>query len=345
MNQRIQVATKYASLKMDTSKPGTYRYKIKGVSDGVYDLSDLNLNSNTPVVVEQVVEKRPTAAFVNKGRDYKTCVNSYIDGDSDQSVEGIGISLVGQAPFTLGIELHHESTGKVRKLTIPDINQSTFKLKSIFKNLSLGRYTVSFTSIVDGKGCSSSDFRDDERVHILVSDVPKITPLNPKDNYCVGERIGFALDGVPPFDVVYEFNGKRQHAITRTSPFSRLASTDGNLTFISLSDSVSNCEGRLDHMSPIIIRPIPSVRIREEISRQDIHEGDQAELIFSFTGTPPYSFTYTRSELVGRPAKLTVVESHSVSDVNSSEYSIFTSTQGTYEVVALEDAYCSVSNR
>lgn len=77
---------------------------------------------------------------------------------------------------------------------------------------------------------------------------------------------------------------------------------------------------------------------------QDIHEGDQAEIVFTFTGTPPFTFTYTRSEMVGHPPKLKVVETNTVTQVYGHEYSVFTSMQGTYEATSIEDAFCAVSS-
>ena len=333
------MATKYAAIKMETAKVGTYKYKLKAISDGAYD-ADHRVDIS-PLYVEQTVCGRPSAVFTNKGKVYKSCANTAVDEDS---FGGIPVQLSGQPPFALTVEIHHESTGKTSRTTIKDINDKSYRLKKIFRNLQLGRHSVAILKVVDSIGCSREVSFKDETVTIIVSDVPKLTEINQKQDYCVGERIAYALDGVPPFEIVYEFNGKRQKA-NSGSTFSRLASIAGNLTLISLSDSASNCQTDLHQMPGTIIHPIPSVSIREESARQHIHEGDQAELVFHFTGTPPFSFTYTRSEYLGKPPKLKPVESHSVANVEGHEYSIFTSTQGTYEVVSMEDAHCSVSNR
>lgn len=198
------------------------------------------------------------------------------------------------------------------------------------------------TSVSDANGCKTLLPKDDT-VFIHVNDVPYATPLSPRTDYCVGERIGFSLSGVAPFEITYEFNGKRQ-TVSTSAPFSRLASSPGNLTLISLSDT-SSCVVGLNHHTPRIVHPIPSVKISEGTTViQDIHEGDQAEIVFSFDGTPPFSFTYTRSEMVGNPPKLKVVETNTVSQVFGHQYSVFTSLQGTYEAIAMEDAYCSVSS-
>jgi len=74
---------------------------------------------------------------------------------------------------------------------------------------------------------------------------------------------------------------------------------------------------------------------------QDIHEGDQAEIIFTLIGEPPFTFTYQRSELApkkGGPGK--VLETHTVSRVLTHEYSIFSALEGTWTVTSISDRYC-----
>lgn len=52
-----------------------------------------------------------------------------------------------------------------------------------------------------------------------------------------------------------------------------------------------------------IVHPLPSVKIQEGI--QSLREGDEpAAFSVRFTGTAPFSFTYTRSELVGTKWKV-----------------------------------------
>lgn len=55
--------------------------------------------------------------------------------------------------------------------------------------------------------------------------------------------------------------------------------------------------------------------------------GDQAEIKFSLIGEPPFSFTYQRSELSARKGGK-VLETHTVSGVTTTEYSIFSALEG-----------------
>jgi nucleoporin POM152 len=60
--------------------------------------------------------------------------------------------------------------------------------------------------------------------------------------------------------------------------------------------------------------------------------GDQAEIVFTLVGEPPFTFTYQRSEPSlkkgGKPGK--VLETHTVSRVMTHEYSIFSALEGTW---------------
>ena len=57
--------------------------------------------------------------------------------------------------------------------------------------------------------------------------------------------------------------------------------------------------------------------------------GDQAEIIFTLIGEPPFTFTYQRSELAPKKGGLgKVLETHTVSRVLTHEYSIFSALEG-----------------
>ena len=59
--------------------------------------------------------------------------------------------------------------------------------------------------------------------------------------------------------------------------------------------------------------------------------GDQAEIIFTLIGEPPFTFTYQRSELAPKKGGLgKVLETHTVSRVLTHEYSIFSALEGWY---------------
>jgi len=69
--------------------------------------------------------------------------------------------------------------------------------------------------------------------------------------------------------------------------------------------------------------------------------GDQAEIIFTLSGEPPFTFTYQRSELQtkksNKPPK--ILETHTVTGVTTKEYSIYSSLEG---VLITRRGFCFV---
>ena len=99
------------------------------------------------------------------------------------------------------------------------------------------------------------------------------------------------------------------------------------------------------------VYPLPSAQVGHgKRVLQDIHEGelhclhfhgqrpvtlkyipgDQAEIVFTLSGEPPFTFTYQRSELQTKKSnKLPkILETHTVTGVTTKEYSIFSSLEG-----------------
>jgi nucleoporin POM152 len=79
---------------------------------------------------------------------------------------------------------------------------------------------------------------------------------------------------------------------------------------------------------------------------ENIREGDQAEIIFEFEGTPPFSFTYTKSapasaNAKGKKGASQVLETHTITGVETNRYSVFTQSEGTWNVVSVQDKYCA----
>jgi len=64
----------------------------------------------------------------------------------------------------------------------------------------------------------------------------------------------------------------------------------------------------------------------------DIHAGEQAEIVFTLVGEPPFTFTYQRAEPIAKKGgKLgKVLETHTVSGVTTHEYSIFSAIEGVF---------------
>jgi nucleoporin POM152 len=304
------------------------------------------------IVVEQLVNPSPVVEFKDKRKSYRTCTSNLL---KENLLEPIKLHfLKGKAPYSITFEIFHESSSKSEFVTLQNIDSSS-ELKELYRGLKLGNHIVTIMKIVDSYGCLQDNLSENDYISISISDTPKINQLDTSLNYCVGDHIGYQLIGVPPFTLVYRFGDLTLKAVESSSQFVRYASQPGVLSINSLQDSSSNCivnftlpENKdLSEKLDIMIHPIPSVEISQGDSIiQDIHEGDQAEIIFSFEGTPPFALTYVRIEdLDSRGKKKSqVVETHTVNDIYAYEYRILTSLQGTYEATEVSDAYCVARN-
>jgi len=353
-SKSISVATRFASIRLPNDKSGEYKYIITGIYDAVYSKHDLNkIRYNIDeIVVKQPISPSPHGEFKDKRKSYRTCTTNLLD---DKLLEPIKLNLQGNAPYSITFEIYHESSSKSDFLTLKEVKEP-MDLKDLYRGLKLGNHIVTVVKIVDVDGCIQDDFSESNYISISITDTPKISQLDSSANYCVGDHIGYQLIGTPPFTVVYSFNGIDLRSLEQSSQFVRLASDPGVISISSVQDSSSNCIVNFtlpenkdigDKLS-IAVHPIPSVEVSEgDTIIQDIHEGDQAEIIFSFEGTPPFSLTYVRIEEVevkrGR-RKSQVVETHTVNGIYTYEYKIFTNLQGTYEAIEVSDAYCVARN-
>lgn len=340
-NKKISAAIGTATVHMDTSRPGDNEYRFNSISDNLYDHNSKKFN---PLLLRQRVNPLPTARFEQPGKTYGYCTNEATGSET------IPIVLEGQAPFSIevGITHHGSQRPEIMKLKVPT---NRFDWSFARENLDLGTHSLNIRKVQDSKGCERHVDHDTSSVRILVSDVPAITSLESQTDYCVGEHISFSLSGLPPFEIFYRFQGHNRKAVVSSShnpTFRRIAEQPGEFTITALSDNASG-KCRAEKNITKVIHPMPTVKMSKgRTSIVDIHEGGEAELLFEFTGSPPFEFTYTRSENPSpskggkKGGKPVVLETRSE---KSWEYEkrIRASDAGVYEVTAIKDRYCSFS--
>jgi nucleoporin POM152 len=319
---------------MDTSKSGSYEYVFSELSDGLYEHDSRIF---MPLALTQKVNKKPSAHFVKPGQSYKYCKEE-LSGD-----EIIAVRLEGVPPFHLEIDIKHQSSSRPDTIKLPNINTNLYEFRIPHQHLSLGMHHVSVRKVRDANGCQQKTEYGAPNVQVQVYDVPTIYPLESKVDYCVGERISYTLSGTAPFEVFYNFEKVQRKAKSPTTTFRRIAEKPGTFTITSIADKASECKASTDITK--IIHEMPSVKISKGRQLEvDIHEGGEAEILFEFWGTPPFEFTYTRSTNAKRGHKSQVLETrHDVSYEHSK--TIQSSQEGTYEVVAIKDKFCSFSTQ
>lgn len=356
--KNIQVATKYATINLPNDDPGEYVVIIGALYDSNYGEDDFARTgySNPEVIVKQKVNPLPEIRFSDSGKTYKACSTAV--NEETSSLEPIAVKFHhGEAPFSVTFSIYHESTSRSEHITIDNVYPKTFPHRKLFEGLKLGTHLVAIEKIVDANGCTNEMIASrNDHISISITDVPKIHLLDSAADYCVGDYVAYQLSGNAPFNIRYEFNGAQLKLKEHTSQFVRLASEPGTISILSIGDSTSQCvvdftkpsmKKEFDRLS-LLVHPIPSVTVSQgRYIVEDIHEGDQAEIIFSFEGTPPFSLTYVRTEEAegrigkGRPQ---IVETHKVTDIYSYEYRVATSLQGTYEAIEISDAFCFAKN-
>ncbi|KAI9696190.1 MAG: hypothetical protein M1820_008258 [Bogoriella megaspora] len=334
-----------ASIRMDTSISGDFEYQFHEPSDANY-----NSNSKEPdaLVVSQHVNSRPTAVFESPGKTYSYCSSDTQDTGGEQ----IPVVLSGTAPFYLEVEIKQQGPSKPQILNFANIPSNSHNIHIPHSYIRSGQYGLTIRKVRDAHTCTrkydttpSYNTRDTStsasRVQIAVYDAPTITYLEARSDFCVGDRISFSLSGQQPFNVFYTFDGAERKASVSGNTFRRITERPGIFHITALSDSASSCRAPVDISQTI--HALPSVRVSKgKEARTDIHEGGEAEILFEFGGDPPFEFTFVRMENLkkGSTRKPAVLESVTL---RSEERELRTkaSEEGTYEVVAVRDRWCS----
>jgi nucleoporin POM152 len=327
--KELNAALGAASIQLETQKSGEYTYKFIELSDSNYDHATRRF---TPLTLTQRVNSRPEARFTHPGKTYSFCTVA------DSGEETIPITLTGIPPFHLEVEIRHGGVSRPESIHIPNIATTSHTLRIPQKYLHQGHSYLSIRKVRDSRGCQSKpDTATPSRVQISVHDPPTITPLEAQTDYCVGDYLNFRLSGSPPFTIHYTFKGKDRRATSSSTQFRRIADESGIFTIASISDSASECRAQ----TPIVktIHPKPRGTLSKgRTSVVDIHEGGETELIFDFVGTPPFEFTYIRSENVrGKEGQVLETKTEVTGE---SSYKMLVGTEGAYELVSLQDAYC-----
>jgi nucleoporin POM152 len=281
-NKQISAAIGSASVQMDTAKAGEYTYTFNELSDDRYAH---DRNRLQPLTVRQQVYALPSARFSHPGTTYRYCKNE------DGGEQNIPITLEGSPPFSVEIGIMHHGNSKPDIVRLRDILSNSFSWNMVRRGLDLGTHSITIRKVKDSRGCEQIIEDDPSAVRLMVSDPPTIIPLESQTDYCVGEHVSYTLSGQPPFDVFYRFQGKERKARAASTTFRRIAEQPGEFIITALSDNASGkCKAEKNITK--IIHPMPTVKISKgKTSVVDIHEGGDVEILFEFTGTPPFEFT------------------------------------------------------
>ncbi|CAK7567167.1 MAG: hypothetical protein SEPTF4163_005129 [Sporothrix epigloea] len=361
IHKQLDAALGRASIQMDTSKAGTYRYEFAPPADSLYNSNRPSGKgaASTALVMQQTVYAKPTASFAKAGQSFKYCMAEQDNEDR------IPMVMVGVPPFYVELEIRHQSGTASETYRVPSIMTHNYGLQIPRQYLRPGTQQIRIRKIRDARGCqqktddmmgggvggsggsdsasSALSMGGASTVQVQLFEAPAIYALESRTDYCVGERISYTLSGTSPFDVWYTFGGVARRGSSSTTTFRRVAESAGEFTITGISDKASECRAAVNLTRTI--HPLPSVRVSQgRTARVDIHEGGTVEMKFEFGGTPPFEFTYTRSTNARKGQRSQVLETrHDVSYEMAKTVRV--SQEGTYEVVAIKDKYCAFSTQ
>ncbi|KAF9074850.1 hypothetical protein BDP27DRAFT_1415766 [Rhodocollybia butyracea] len=330
-------------LQLRTDDPGRVFYEVKQIGDAAYPLEK---HTNTPIprndrlLFEQQVSMRPIARFHNRNRLPYCLYDSFAPLDKLSS-DGM-VVLQGTPPFQLEISIKNLATSHIERRTV-EVFEHSWKLNiQNYQFASVGPHLVVIESVADASHCPHASLDPlASSIWVDVAETATIVPVDRREDFCVGEVVQFQLEGTPPWSIGYRINSKAFTQEVKMSPFSLLQQQPGEVSFTSIAHQQQMCKATIPNLN-FTVHPLPSARVGHgKRILQDIHEGDQAEIIFELFGEPPFSFTYQRSELTTAKGKLgKVLETHTVSRIYSNEYSIFSALEGTFIVTSITDAHC-----
>lgn len=313
-------------LHLDTA-PGRHVYEFSTVSDSNYQKTPVRFS------LEHDVHSRPSATFA-KQNTKSLCRDAALLTDAR-------IKLTGKAPFTLQLGVRRPASADVTPYTVevPGAEWEVELSEVILQDV--GRYEVALMAMSDASGCGYAF--DDGAVLSTAVDVvetARVVPISHDVDVCVGDTLDFLLQGTAPWIVEYAWD-QRTYAVTSSAArFSRSADAPGtfSITSIALKDRAGDpqCKRAVDGLSRVV-HPLPRARIQDGVDH--LREGDRpAVFSVKLTGTPPFTFSYTRSEVHGgRPR---VVETQTITDIWTDTYDISSSAPGDYTVTSVSDKYC-----
>ncbi|KAF8921998.1 hypothetical protein CPB85DRAFT_1247129 [Mucidula mucida] len=319
----------HTRLQLQTSNPGRVYYEVKQIGDA----SNAVIPRSERLLFEQQVSMRPSAYFKNRNR-IPYCLNDQFIPLDHLSSDGTVI-FEGTPPFRLRLTIKNVASSLVDHRTVETYSPIWKIDLPSFEFQAVGPYLIVIDSVSDASGCDHASLDPlGSTIWVDVAETAAILPFDRREDYCVGDVAQFQLEGIPPWSISYKINGRAHVQEAKTSPFSLAQLQPGEFTITSISHQQKMCKAAVTDLHF-------NVGHGKRIY-QDIHEGDQAEILFTLIGEPPFTFTYQRSEPVtkkgGKPGK--VLETHTVSRIYSKEYAIYSALEGTWTVTSISDRYC-----
>lgn len=286
-------------------------YSIIGLEEGLYEIASLFDATATGTCFTgsayiQVSNSLPTATIVTT--DYSKC---------NDDLNGIEIQFTGIAPWTF-------------IYTIDGLNP-----REITTNISPYELIVEEPGLYEiialsDAGCIGDNFTGKTNVTIYPLPTSNITNGNGRITLNPGEMadLNIVFTGTAPWTFIYAIDGLNPRSITtNVSPYILQTSEEGTYEVLETQDAY--CHSNITDGFPDIVindTPDPTKAVLETVTKY-ICKGETTDLIISFTGIAPWTFSYTIDGV--NPTEITTSES---------SYQIFTAVPGVYEINSVSDA-------
>ncbi|TRM66066.1 hypothetical protein BD626DRAFT_397603 [Schizophyllum amplum] len=336
----IQTRTRF---QLRTDLPGRMLYEVKQIGDVHYPLAK-HKNATIPqrerLLIEQDVLARPTARFKSQTARMSYCVNDALTAQNIASDDGL-VLLEGTPPFTLSLEVG--KLGTVERATVEmTVHERTWKLSlPDYHFESVGTHRVTITSVSDAGGCAHIALDPLQTfLDIDVAETAAIVPFEKREDLCVGDITQFQLEGIPPWNIDYRINSRSHTQVAKTSPFALAQQAAGEFAVTGIAHQQQKCKAAVTDLR-YRVHALPSAQVGHGGAYyDDIREGEQARIVFTLIGEPPFTFTYQRAELGrgGKPGR--VLETHTVPRVMAHEYEILSNQEGIWTVTSITDKFC-----
>lgn len=290
----LQAVQSQTSVRLSTESAGHHVYDFKTVGDAIYTTPStqgvISRSAGTVLRLEQDVYQLPYTLFRYKAQS-PFCVQERL---VSRGSHDLVLDLSGQPPFELDLEVYEDPSHSRQRFTIPSVKEREWAIDVPFVFHSAGPHTISVRKIVDGNGCSRTYERGSltGSTTVQVAEIASIAAVQAQESHCVGDTIDYVLQGSAPWTVTYEFNKKRKTVTVKEPSFSRVAEKPGDFSIVKVAHQQGQCESKVVDMKKRIW-DLPRAVVRQGSHYiEDIREGDQAEIVFHFTGEPPVS-TYS----------------------------------------------------
>ncbi|KAF8969294.1 hypothetical protein BGZ46_010696 [Entomortierella lignicola] len=329
-----------------TEQAGTVSYYFETLSDATYQNVEVRHEKNA-VVFKHVVRSPPIAKLINTAKQFycKNEISGVKEKIQVQIQDGVG-------PYSLAIEIMRPNQAVAEKFFEHDVvpHKGIYDWTLPAKFTDMGLYKVTILRVTDINGCSAGAT---SAVEFDILDTPSITPLRSIKDACVGDRIEYSVQGeAPPFRVYYSVDNVNHSVVldSKRRTFSFEATKPGLVRINKVCQTLAKkqcCTQPVEEMSTMVWS-IPTVKVADGANFiTDLREGDRAEVVATFVGEAPFSWSYVRTEAVydkehhakhgKRPS---ILEKRTIEGIPDKMYTFFTATEGTIVPVWVKDRHC-----